>query len=108
MTKPTLLVQCERSADCDRPGIVDVKHLPTGDWLKTCRPHRREIQRENADHIGHCEYDLKDQPVPCDHFPYTMREVNGSEIAVCRRHESIVNQMYAEARTNKQHFPQAI
>ena len=87
--------------NCTRPAVETVRHFPSDTEYAACRPCRREIFRENAHYIGHCEINELPQFMraeQCENFPATMRTVNGQFIAVCLSHNSHVNRAYAHRR----------
>lgn len=94
---------------CTWPGckpyrVVGTERLiSTGIEYKVCRRHRTVIGKWNAQQIGECEWHKTRagyRAPPCKLTPVAMMLLDADEekVAVCRKHQSVINAMYARSR----------
>lgn len=101
--------QLTLAAFCTWPGchpyrvVSRERLLSTGQEFDVCRRHRTVLGRWNAQHIGHCQWTetrMGMRSPHCTLTPVAMVQVEGDEqkVAVCRKHNSIINAKYARSR----------
>lgn len=101
--------QLSLAAFCTWPGchpyrvVSREKLLSTGREYDVCRRHRTVLGRWNAQHIGHCQWHETRagyRDPQCELTPVAMMLLDADEdkVAVCRKHQSVINAMYARSR----------
>ena len=101
LEKSEHLPKCQKANDCPRPASGTVYDLAAAQHIEVCRTHKREINRQNAQYIGYCQFtEMREgmRSPNCERFPVTVRYVDGEDMAVCGRHDSYLNQQFASLR----------